>query len=473
MNITLHSEIQLKALHQLPVSQRIAHIDSTGSLVNVTKTMREYPRIMNYAMITKNSLKLNETDDRGLLINETITSRQDTYSIGEMLRLFKYNYLSLYPNEEKIFSMILIDMSWASAHAAMEIFNLISIKDYAKKIFDFANETIQRTEIEKFVLIGICASHSMKRFSTNLKKKVKFDDKETRRFAMCCFSLLLNSTTLKMFGKILDLIFKTFMSTHKTESCSSSTRALQILIEERPNEDEKIQSIIDEYVDYKPELKPIPQVNKAVQTANVQDNDRDFDDKSNTIKNASPFTNYCLDLEEQAKKQIASEKTDGHAKNELFNNDLINLLQERFCPYAFLWAGFAFKALNTKEPISRLTNGCIEQHFKNIKKVVPSALLPASYINKIASLSYGQAIEKMKPIENLETDSEYEDIESSEDEECPIKALDIWKHKSKKQKNNKKKTNAGVYQKSQKTLIKKRKKTSKKKKRKKRPRRKK
>lgn len=127
MNITLHSEIQLKALHQLPVSQRIAHIDSTGSLVNVTKTMREYPRIMNYAMITKNSLKLNETDDRGLLINETITSRQDTYSIGEMLRLFKYNYLSLYPNEEKIFSMILIDMSWASAHAAMEIFNLISI----------------------------------------------------------------------------------------------------------------------------------------------------------------------------------------------------------------------------------------------------------------------------------------------------------------------------------------------------------
>jgi hypothetical protein len=459
LNLTLHSEIQLKALHELPVSQRIAHLDSTGSLVNLSKTMREYSRIMNYAMITKNSLKLNETDDRGLLINEAITSRQDTYSIGEMLRLFKYNYSSLYPNEEKILCMIVIDMSWASAYAAMEIFNLINLKDYAQKIFDFAIGKIGKTEIEKFVMIGICASHTMKRFSTNLKKKVKFDDKETRRFAMCCFSLLLNSTTLKIFGNILELIFKTFLSPSKTDSCLSSTKALQRLIEERPNEDDKIQLIIDEYVEFKSEIKHDIQESKASRTESFQEDDKPFDDKNDTIKKASPFTNYSLDIEDKVKKQIELEKNNEPSINQLFNTNFVNLLQQRFCPYAFLWSGFAFKALKTVEPISRLTNGCIEQHFKNIKKVVPSALLPASYINKVASISYGQAIEKLKSIANSDTESENESLSSSEEEECPIRALDIWKHRVKNKK-IKKKTNTGVYQKSQKTLVKKKKNTS-------------
>jgi hypothetical protein len=81
LNLTLLSVIQLKALHELPVPQRIAHLNSTVSLVNLSKTMREYARIINNAIITKHSLKLNETDDRGLLINEAITARQDSYSI--------------------------------------------------------------------------------------------------------------------------------------------------------------------------------------------------------------------------------------------------------------------------------------------------------------------------------------------------------------------------------------------------------
>lgn len=86
------------------------------------------------------------------------------------------------------------------------------------------------------------------------------------------------------------------------------------------------------------------------------------------IKKASPFTNYSLDIEDPVKKQIELEKNVGRSENELFNTNFVNLLQQRFCPYAFLWGGFAFKALNTVEPISRLTNGSIEQPFKKYKE---------------------------------------------------------------------------------------------------------
>ena len=73
MSISLHTELQLKALKSIPRKNRILHIDATGKLVHIPKIMRDFKQIMNYAMIVKNASSI---DERGLLINESITSRQ-------------------------------------------------------------------------------------------------------------------------------------------------------------------------------------------------------------------------------------------------------------------------------------------------------------------------------------------------------------------------------------------------------------
>lgn len=167
MNITLHCEQQIKVLHSIPAEQRVLHIDATGQLVYVAKYMKKYPKIMNYAFIVKDSLNLEEF---GLLINETITSRQDAYSIGDMLRLFKFNYLSIYPNAGRIFQMVIVDLSWATIHATLEVLNLETVNNYSSRIYKFAKGEVSEAD-KNLTRIGSCASHTMHRFTKQLKKK--------------------------------------------------------------------------------------------------------------------------------------------------------------------------------------------------------------------------------------------------------------------------------------------------------------
>ena len=63
----------MKALKSIPKTNRILHIDATGKVVHIPKAIKEFKQIMNYALIVKDSSNL---DERGLLINESITSRQ-------------------------------------------------------------------------------------------------------------------------------------------------------------------------------------------------------------------------------------------------------------------------------------------------------------------------------------------------------------------------------------------------------------
>ena len=71
MSISLHTE--LKALQSIPKMNRILLIDAIGKLVHISKIMKDFKQIMNYAMIEKDASSI---DERGLLINESITSHQ-------------------------------------------------------------------------------------------------------------------------------------------------------------------------------------------------------------------------------------------------------------------------------------------------------------------------------------------------------------------------------------------------------------
>jgi hypothetical protein len=237
----LHHEIQLEAFHKIPAERRIIHVDATGGLVHITKAMKNYSQIMNYAIIVKDSLML---ESPGLLLNETITSRQDTYLIGEFFRLVKFNLWQLYESEDKFGAIIICDLSWATIHAALEVFNLETINQYSKRIYNMIKDNKCSMNSHQ-IYIASCASHTMHRFVRLLKKKNIFNDKIAKKFAIYSFSLLLNCIDLEAFDKILLLIFIIHLTPSKNTEVEEAIDAIETLIENRPQLDDDIENIIN------------------------------------------------------------------------------------------------------------------------------------------------------------------------------------------------------------------------------------
>ena len=128
-----------------------------------------------------------------VIVNEVIISRQDTCRIGEMFHLFKHNYLKLFDTTLSL-KLVVLDLSWASIHAALGELNMETIGQYAKRVFQYANfENVEPSEVKRSFLSS-CVSHTMHRFTTALKKAVKFFNNEVKTFAVCSFSLLVNCT---------------------------------------------------------------------------------------------------------------------------------------------------------------------------------------------------------------------------------------------------------------------------------------
>ena len=115
--VNLLFEKQLRALRQLPFQQRIVQVDATGGLV---RKIQGYSQILNYVMLLKNITELSEP---GICIGEMATSSHDTHSIEKLFDLLRSKFEKLYPNEQRIFPIMICDFSWAT----MVINSLIDI----------------------------------------------------------------------------------------------------------------------------------------------------------------------------------------------------------------------------------------------------------------------------------------------------------------------------------------------------------
>jgi hypothetical protein len=192
----------MRAMKTIPSASLILHVDATGSLVTVNNSNSiKYKRIMNYAIIAKNA---KELDKRGLLVNETITSGNDTFSLEQMFGKFRQSYYKLY-NTDKMFSSLVCDMSWATVHASLHVFNREDIHQYAERVFQLAKDNNHETSSDK-IYTASCNSHLMKRYCYQVKKNCKFASVEIKRFAICSFTLLANCRDLNSFDSILQLI---------------------------------------------------------------------------------------------------------------------------------------------------------------------------------------------------------------------------------------------------------------------------
>ena len=87
-NFTLHihTEQTIKCIEQIKEHVRFLHIDATGSLTRIDKTMADYCQILNYGFLLKD---FSDLEKQGYPIAEVATSRHDTFSIMEMCGLVK------------------------------------------------------------------------------------------------------------------------------------------------------------------------------------------------------------------------------------------------------------------------------------------------------------------------------------------------------------------------------------------------
>ena len=154
-----------------------------------------------------------------------------------------------------------MDLSWATIHASLEMFNMETIDDYSKRIFEYAS---RKNDDFSISFLASCCSHTMHRFTKGIKRNVKFDDKECRTFAILCFSLLLNTLDLQSSKDIFQLMCIVFLNNKYSQNVQKAKyclyqsyllinlnviylrQCLQDLIAQRPEEASEIKKIIDD-----------------------------------------------------------------------------------------------------------------------------------------------------------------------------------------------------------------------------------
>ena len=419
MTIALHCEIQIVAMLRINILYRVLHIDASGKLTYVPKYQTEYPMIMNYAMKVKDA---NEFSLPGVVVNETITSRQDTFSILSMLNLFKFN-CNLLTSQQKLFQLVMCDMSWATVHASLEAFTQEGIIEYSKRVFNYSSITDAKELVSQKTFVGSCASHTMKRFVNALKKDIKFNKKEHRVLAVCSFSLLLNCTDLKAFDKVIECIFFVFLSNFKSSNFLTSLELLYNLIESRPRLDDNFEKSLKTHMNAIGFADDDNSYTQNNENENESYDDNVETENENTIKAGSPFTTHCKLIYEQVKEAIKNEDTDIAEQNNMRCEKFVQFLLNRFLPYSFIWAGFVFKCLPNN--ITRLTNGTIENFFRERKSVIKRARRPANNINQVVKIVIGKTLKILDYTES-ESESETDEDNENKDEQSKVEARDIW-----------------------------------------------
>lgn len=368
--ITIYCEAQLKLIHSIPIQRRLVHIDATGQLVYIPKVMQEYNRIMNYAMLIRDSYN---SDNRAVIINENISSQQNTLFINSIFTRIKFDYQTLYPKENKIFQLIVCDLAWPTIHGVLQSLCNEDIIEYSQRVYDLSDN--KNTQDKTW--LGSCASHTMKRYVGGVKKNVTEITSVVYQFYVYTFNLLLNCQDLTAFGEILRLIFICILSEFRINLVDQAFNTLQSLIEKRPVLDERVEQIIRTSINF---------FDNQSNSSNNDDEDLFVADES--IRSRSPFTKFSVKIEDEVKSKI--QNNSASEMNSMYSLEYMDFLQKNFLPYAFIWSGFVYKTLDTRENTSRITNGVIERFFATRKRLVPSALLPVKYLNKIGAVTLGQ-----------------------------------------------------------------------------------
>ena len=98
--------------------------------------MHQYHQILTYGFVAQDLDMLHE--GKYLLVSDTSTSAHDTHSISKMFLKLKSDFHSLFRNEKNLCRYLVLDLSWASIHAAISQLNNENFFQYKERIFSFS-----------------------------------------------------------------------------------------------------------------------------------------------------------------------------------------------------------------------------------------------------------------------------------------------------------------------------------------------
>lgn len=209
--------------------------------------MVDYGQILNYAFLLKN---LEFLDLESVPLAEVSSSRHDTYVIGEMFQLLEFNYNKIF-KKHLTFRLIVIDLSWATIHAALKHLNSQTLLEYVNNVYQIS----KATDLKEYNLLlkqydcswlASCCIQTFSRFTKALRASKVFcpKDKEEFHFAVCCFSLLLNTVDLNATIAIFNQICILFMSEIITSQVIAARKFLEDCLAERPADIQQVKEII-------------------------------------------------------------------------------------------------------------------------------------------------------------------------------------------------------------------------------------
>jgi hypothetical protein len=259
--------------------------------------------------------------------------------------------------------LVVIDYSWASIHAILDVFNRVDVIGYAHHIFEEAKHGSIKLD---YTYLLSCAAHTMKRFSKAIKKFHL--GKDLHRFICYCFSLLLNSTTLEKMDIYFDAMCSVFLSQHESDVFKKAVELLEESIASRPDDIKALDKILNNFLDSVPQKED---------SCTSESDSPALDTKSSkSIKDNSPFTHHYQKRYDHLKINLP-DNDDMISNNIKYCPQIMEFLMDSYIPYVFIWASFTCQDLE----FSRLTNGLIESYNKYRKQGTPDDLLPHRYIN--------------------------------------------------------------------------------------------
>lgn len=196
----MYTEEQINALDK----NDIIYFDATGSVVRKPKDIK-CKRILYYAIVVNKNNTV-------LPIAEMITSVHNTTAISIFLKTFCH-FLQSKHFTWPLFSVVVVDWSWALINAIMNEWNKTTLSEYLEDVYIALNK--KENLRSNLIVVHNCCAHFQKRVSSTIHKKFPKYLK-IKSLILECMGILIHCDTLND----LDYCYEQFMTLLLT-SCST------------------------------------------------------------------------------------------------------------------------------------------------------------------------------------------------------------------------------------------------------------
>lgn len=330
-NVKLYSLEQLKIFIKQIIDDLppLIHFDATGSLIQ--DPLGYCKRIFLYACV----FQVQKTK-RTCPLFEMISSEHYSKVIFKILHDFRT--FCEEQNRWPLFKGIVSDFSFANLHAISRAFNSVSLLDYLSICFK-----IVKCEMKKpssLITIHLCCAHFMKMVSKDVNAKSKNNFQKTFFKEIIAAAIIITDFELlgNWFYNVVVLLSSKYYDKQVKEAHDNLLNICLI------NKD-KIPDIQSKYSD----------LEECEENIFIQDSI-----KYESLYASSPFFQHFCSISAAVRLN-----TNSGPINEYENEDLLDLIKNKYMPYTPLWNGIMLTISGYS--INRISNALVEGWFKQIK----------------------------------------------------------------------------------------------------------